>query len=139
MDKKVDGIAVVKKADGSMNGRIISAAERDELLSSFPDLFKKPDITGANFTIGKTKSETGIGFRQLPGEAIFGTILTCPDNDCEFLVYADKEPDEFMNVVNALGGFSTFTEELIHFGNSYAASYPGGSGMWEMTCLPPNK
>ena len=137
--KKVFGIAVSKDSTGTMIGRIINGDERDHLLTYFPEKFVKPEPYGANYTIGKVQSESGIGFRELPGEAIFGVILTCPDNDCEFRVYADKEPDEIQDVLNVLGGLSTFKEIFEKTGNTYAIGYTGGSGMWEMICLPPNK
>lgn len=137
--KKVGGMSVIKNSSGEMKGRIISLTERDTLLSAFPDRFQKPTLVGQQFTMGKMQSDTGIGFRELPGEAIFGVMVTCPENDCEFMVYADAEPEEAQPVIDALGGVGTFTEEVVHSGNTYSASYPGGSGMWEMTCLPPNK
>ena len=137
--KKVGGMSVIKDAAGAMKGRLIDFGERDLLLSQFADRFQKPTQIGEQFTMGKIQSNTGIGFRQLPGEAIFGVIVTCPENDCEFMVYADAEPEEAQPVIDALGGVGTFTEEVVHSGNTYSASYPGGSGMWEMTCLPPNK
>lgn len=132
--KKVAGIAVFKNP-GGMIGRIISDSERSSLLAQFLDRFQTPILIGQNYTIGKTKSDTGIAFKALPESAIFGVILTDESNDCEFLVYADAELDEAMQVINALGGLSTFKEEVVHLGNTYSATYPSGSGSWDPICL----
>lgn len=139
--KKIAGMAVLRNgsAASGLIGRIVSPEERDALLVQFADRFKKPVLIGQNYAIGDVKSDTGIGFKALPESAIFGSILTCADNDCEFMVYADAELDEAMDVVNALGGITTFTEPVVHFGNIYSATYPGGSGSWDPICIPPNK
>ena len=135
--KKVAGIAVIKNSadDAVMQGRVISDSEKQALLDQFRDRFQTPTLVGANYTIGKLKSDSGIGFRELPEKVIFGVILTDPTNDCEFLVYAEAELAAAMPVIDALGGLSTFTEDVVHFGNTYAANYSGGSAQWDPLCL----
>ena len=126
------GIAVIKDPDGSMKGRIIKDKDQEMLITQFGPRFQVPTIIGQNFTIGNVNSTTGVGFRELPGEAIFGVLL--PVGECDLLVYADKEPDEFQQVIDALGGIETFKDAVVHTGNTYTAIYPGGSGSWEVTC-----
>lgn len=133
--KKVAGIAVLKDAQGNMKGRIVSLKERDELFAEFGDRFSKPVPVYTNYTIGKLKSDTGIGFTTLPQEVIFFSTLTCPTDDCEFQVYGEAEPAEARPVIDALGGEQTFTEEVVQYGRMYSATYPGGSGSLCPLCL----
>ena len=93
--KKVAGIAVLKDGQGNMSGRILSDTERQTVLAQFSDRFQVPTKIGENYTIGKLKSDSGIGFKALPESAIFGIIVTAT-NDCEFRVYADAELSEAM-------------------------------------------
>ena len=127
------GVAVMKGSDGNMRGRTINDKEQEMLRLQFGSRFTVPDKVGENYTIGEVHSTAGIAFKALPGEAIFGVLL--PVGDCDLLVYADKEPSEIQDVIDALGGLDTFKEQVVHFGNSYTANYPGGSGSWDPICL----